>query len=122
MGIALQHARTRALWYGFAMSQERVNQLKTILEGDPRNAFARYALGMEYASSGESAAAVEEYRTLLEHEPNYVNAFFMGAQALQQAGRRDEAMDWLRRGIECARKAGNRHAESEMTAMLEEME
>jgi Tfp pilus assembly protein PilF len=104
------------------MSIERVNHLKSVLEKEPRNSFARYALGMEYSSAGETDAAIEQFRLLLEADPNYVNAYFMGAQQLQHAGRNEDAMIWLRGGIASARNAGNRHAESEMQALLDELE
>jgi tetratricopeptide (TPR) repeat protein len=104
------------------MSAMRLEQLKSILEQDPRNTFARYALGMEYSSAGQTDAAISEFRTLLEVDANYANAFFMGAQALQSAGRTAESVQWLRDGIACAQKVGNRHAESEMQTMLEELE
>jgi len=104
------------------MSVERLEQLKSILEHDPKNTFARYALGMEYSSAGQTDSAIHEFRTLIGVDPNYANAFFMGAQALQHAERIDEAMQWLRDGIACAHRVGNRHAESEMQALLDELE
>ena len=67
-------------------------------------------------------AALGQFRALLEVDANYANAFFMGAQALQHAERMDEAAQWLRDGIECAKRVGNRHAESEMQALLDELE
>jgi Tfp pilus assembly protein PilF len=104
------------------MAAERVEQLKSILAQDPRNTFARYALGMEYMSSGDTDPALQEFRAVLEVDANYANAFFMGAQALQEAERTAEAVAWLRDGIACAQRAGNRHAESEMQTLLEELE
>jgi Tfp pilus assembly protein PilF len=104
------------------MATERLEQLKSILAQDPRSTFARYALGMEYMSSGETDSALREFRGVLEVDEKYANAFFMGAQALQQAERVPEAVQWLRDGIACARRAGNRHAESEMQSLLEELE
>ena len=44
------------------MSSERAEQLKAILKEQPDNSFARYALGMEYASAGETDAALAEFR------------------------------------------------------------
>ena len=103
------------------MAAERVEQLKSILAQDPGNTFARYALGMEYMSAGETGPALQEFRAVLEVDANYANAFFMGAQALQHAERIAEAVQWLRDGIACARRAGNRHAESEMLLLLDEL-
>jgi Tfp pilus assembly protein PilF len=104
------------------MAAERMEQLKSILEQDPNSTFARYALGMEYVSAGETEAALREFRTVLELDANYANAWLMGAQSLQQAGRIPEATQWLRDGIACAQRAGNRHAQSEMQALLDELE
>ena len=104
------------------MSAERIDSLKTILQSEPQNTFARYALGMEYSSAGETDAAVAQFQTLLETDAKYANAYFMAAQALDHAGRTEEAAEWLRKGIQCAHEVGNRHAESEMQAMLDEIE
>jgi tetratricopeptide (TPR) repeat protein len=104
------------------MSVERLEQLKSILAQDPKNTFARYALGMEHSSAGDTDLALQEFRTLLEVDADYANAFFMGAQALQHAERIEEAIQWLRDGIVCAHRVGSRHAESEMQALLEELE
>jgi tetratricopeptide (TPR) repeat protein len=104
------------------MAAERMEQLQSILVQDPRNTFARYALGMEYSSAGQTDAALDEFRALLQVDANYANAFFMGAQALEHAGRVPEAVTWLRDGIACAHRVGNRHAESEMQALLEALE
>ena len=45
----------------------------------------------------------------------------MAAQTLASASRVDEAKRMLVDGISCARRTGNAHAQSEMTAMLEEL-
>src|ERR1035441_9187884 len=46
------------------MAAERVEQLKSILAQDPGNTFARYALGMEYMSAGETGPALQEVLAL----------------------------------------------------------
>jgi Tfp pilus assembly protein PilF len=101
---------------------ERAAQLKEILQQDPANTFARYALGMEYSSAGEVEAAVTEFRTLVENSPDYANAYFMAAQALARVpDRTADVVRWLESGIAAARRSGNRHAESEMQQMLDEL-
>ncbi len=77
------------------MNAARMNHLRQVLEQDPKNTFARYALGMELVSNGQTDEAVANFRTLLEVDANYVNAWFMGAQALHNAGRTPEAIEWL---------------------------
>ena len=119
--IEERRSQRRGLWYVRDMSAERVEQLKSILEQDPKNTFARYALGMEYSSAEATDAALAEFRKLLDVDANYANAFFMGAQALQRAERIEEATQWLQDGIACAQRTGNRHAENEMQALLDEL-
>jgi hypothetical protein len=46
----------------------------------------------------------------------------MGAQALQRAVRIGENVQGLRECIACTQRAGNHHTESEMLALLEELE
>jgi tetratricopeptide (TPR) repeat protein len=120
--IDCRFAAPPALWYVLRMAANRMEQLKSILAEDPRNTFARYALGMEYSSAGQTDAALLEFLALLQLDANYANAFFMGALALQHADRIQEAVAWLRDGIVCAHRVGNRHAESEMQTLLEELE
>ncbi len=104
------------------MANERIEQLKSILEQDPSNTLTRYALGMEYSNAGDVDASVAEFQALVTANPGYANAYFMAAQALSNAERKEEAKDWLRRGIAAAQKTNNKHAESEMQAMLDELE
>lgn len=101
---------------------DKVGNLKEILEQDPKNAFARYGLAMEYAGRGETEAALREFVQLLADHPEYTAGYFMSAQTLAKAGRAAEAKQRLMDGMECARKTGNHHAAREMQAMLEEME
>jgi len=101
--------------------ERRVAALKEILESNPGDTFARYALGMEYSGAGETDAAVGEFQQLITVNPDYTNAYFMAAQALARAERNDEAKTMLQQGIECARRTRNQHAQSEMEAMLDEL-
>jgi tetratricopeptide (TPR) repeat protein len=103
------------------MEQTRVATLKEILDANPDDAFARYALGLEYSGSGETDAALAEFQRLLAAHPDYTNGYFMAAQTLARAERIDEARALLDQGIECARRTRNQHALSEMEAMLDEL-
>jgi hypothetical protein len=46
----------------------------------------------------------------------------MAAQTLAAAGRTSEAIERLKAGVACASRNGNRHAVSEMQAMLDELD
>lgn len=102
--------------------ESRVASLREILVQNPNDAFARYALGLEYSGAGEITAALEEFNQLLQAHPDYTNGYFMAAQTLARADRKHEARDMLLHGIECARRTRNQHALAEMEAMLDELE
>lgn len=103
------------------VDESRVAALRDILKENPDDAFARYALGLEYSGAGDTDAALSEFDQLLAAHPNYTNGYFMAAQVLDRAGRLDQATAMLLKGMESARQANNRHALSEMEAMLEEL-
>jgi len=100
---------------------DRIAALTEVLAANPGDVFARYALAMEYSKAGDIDGAVAEFKTLIEKNPDYTPAYFMAAQALAGAERIDEAKHMLVDGIASARRTGNQHAQSEMTAMLEEL-
>jgi len=95
--------------------------LNEILAANPADALARYGLAMEYAKAGEIEPALREFQSLIEQNPDYTPAYFMAAQTLATAHRVEEAKRWLVEGVSSARRTGNAHAQSEMTAMLEEL-
>jgi predicted Zn-dependent protease len=101
---------------------DKIAGLKEILELDPKNSFARYGLALELAGSGQTAKALAEFETLLANDPGYTAGYFMSAQTLAAAGRPQEAISRLKKGIESAERSGNRHAVSEMQAMLDELD
>lgn len=93
--------------------------LTEILAANPGDVLARYGLAMEYSNTGKIDEALREFKTLLDKNPDYTPGYFMAAQALEKAGRIDEAKRMLVDGISAARRTGNAHAQSEMTAMLD---
>ena len=101
---------------------DKIAGLKEILALDPRNSFARYGIAIELANRGEIAAALAEFDTLLTDDPDYTAGYFMSAQTLVGADRKNEAIERLKAGIGCAARSGNSHALSEMQAMLDELE
>jgi len=100
---------------------DRLAMLAEILTQNPDDAFARYGLAMEYSKLGEVERAMEEFGKLLAKHPDYSAGYFMAAQTLAKASRNDEAKKMLVEGISSARRTGNTHAQSEMTAMLDEL-
>ena len=104
------------------VDESRVETLRQVLEVNPDDAFARYALGLEYSGAGDTDAALAEINHLLTSHPDYTNGYFMAAQALARADRNEEARAMLQRGIESAQRTRNQHAMAEMQGMLDELD
>ena len=100
---------------------DRIAALNDILTENPKDAFARYGLAMEYSKQGDFDRALAEFAILIENHPNYTAAYFMAAQTLVQAERAEDAKKMLHDGIASARRSGNLHAQSEMEALLVEL-
>lgn len=101
---------------------DRVALLNEVLSQNPNDAFARYGLALEHSKAGEVDRALEEFGKLLAAHPDYTAGYFMAAQTLAKADRAEEARKMLADGIASAKKTGNSHAQSEMEAMLAELE
>jgi len=89
---------------------------------DPGNAFARYGLAMEYVNQGQVETGLAEFEALIAAHPDYTAGYQMAAQTLAKVERIPEAIAKLKVGIECARRAGNSKALSEMQGMLDELD
>ena len=100
---------------------DRIAALNDILTENPKDAFARYGLAMEYSKQGDFDRALAEFAILIENHPNYTAGYFMAAQTLVQAERAEDAKKMLHDGIASARRNGNQHAQSEMEALLVEL-
>lgn len=100
---------------------DRIALLSQVLEQNPTDAFARYGLAMAFVSEGKADEALEQFTTLIGHNPDYVPAYQMSAQTLAKLGRSSEAIERLKTGLEAARRTGNQHALSEMQGMLDEL-
>ena len=100
---------------------DRIAALNEVLTENPKDAFARYGLAMEYSKQGDFDRALAEFAILLENHPDYTAGYFMAAQTLARAERTEEARRMLTDGIASARRTGNLHAQSEMEALLGEL-
>jgi predicted Zn-dependent protease len=101
---------------------DRIAMLNELLSQNPTNAFARYGLAMEYSNAGELDRALEEFNSLLATNADYTAGYFMAAQTLVKATRNEDARKMLRDGVACAQRKRDAHAESEMQAMLDDLQ
>jgi predicted Zn-dependent protease len=97
-------------------------QLEELLQSEPGDVFLRYALAKTCISEGDFEAGLGGFKDVIERQPDYVPAYFQAGQALAENRRAAEAREIVARGIEVARRVGDRHAESEMTEFLDSLE
>ena len=95
--------------------------LEEFVAKKPDDAFSRYGLAMECMNTGDPAAAIQQFQSLLERNASYIPAYLMYAQLLARESRATEARQILSTGIAAATKAGNEHARSEMETLLNDI-
>ena len=97
----------------------RLEILRTMLQNNPADTFARYGLAMELANSGNLEEAVREYRALLEQNPNYAAAYYHGGQALEKLALLEEARELYEKGIEVTSRSGDLKTRNELQAAID---
>jgi predicted Zn-dependent protease len=101
--------------------KSRRHKLEEFLAAHPGDAFAQYGLAMECAREGDSDAAIRNFESLLAAHKDYVSGYFQYGQFLVRTGRVQEAKNALNSGIAAAKRTGDDHAQSEMSAALAEL-
>ncbi len=82
------------------------------------DSFAFYGLGMEYRKEGRVDDAIATFGKLRDKDASYVPMYLMAGQTLIDAGRSEEAGEWLRSGIAVARAKHDTHALGELESAL----
>jgi len=96
------------------MAQPLISSLEKLI-GTPRDgALLRYSLGVEYLKAGETARAIEQLREAVQRDPDYSAAWKLLGKALAETDEPAQALEAWTRGIEAARRKGDRQAEKEM--------
>jgi len=101
---------------------DRVEQLRKFIAESPGEPFPRYALALELKGQGDAEGAVAELRSLLAKTPEYLAAYLQLGMLLQTCDRLDEARSAFLEGQDVARRKGDAHTLSELTAALETLE
>jgi predicted Zn-dependent protease len=100
-------------------TSKRLEMLLKMTSDPGTDSFTWYALAMEQRGLGRIDEALATFARLRSQDPGYVPGYQMCGAMLAEAGRRQEAKEWLAAGIEVARKRGNAKAEDEMQQVLD---
>ena len=102
-----------------------VNKRLAFLEQSTRagsaDAFAWYALALEYRKEQRVDDAVQAFESLRAKDPGYLPMYLMAGQTLAEASRPADASTWLRAGIELARERGDGKTLSELESALADL-
>lgn len=100
---------------------DRIATFRSFISKSPSDPFPRYGLAMEYKGRGELAEAWGVFEELLAKFPDYVATYLMAGGTLVALGRKDEAAEIYRTGIEVAQRRGDQHARRELESALTEI-
>ena len=100
------------------MAADRITKLRAFADARPQDPFPRYALALEHRNAGDHAQAWAVFERLLADHPDYTAGYLHAGNALLASGRRDEAGEVWRKGVEVCAKQGDHHARGELEGAL----
>ena len=103
------------------MAAERIARLRAFVDARPQDPFPKYALALEHRNAGDYGEACAVFERLLAEHPEYAAGYLHAGNALVAAGRKPEAQDVWRKGLEICAKQGDHHAGSELESALAAM-
>jgi predicted Zn-dependent protease len=101
---------------------KRLEMLEKLTASAQADSFARYGLAMEYRKLGRAEDALGAFRALREKDPDYLPMYLMAGQLLIEQNDGAQAAEWLRAGIELAKRKGDSKALSELEDALTQTE
>lgn len=96
-----------------------LEQLRQLLENEPDDVFLNFGLAMELTKAERYDEGLVQFGRVLELDPDYLAAYFQQGKALIRMGQPAAAKAELQKGVERAKAIGDRHAEAEMSQLLE---
>lgn len=102
-------------------SMDRIASFRSFISKSPTDPFPRYGLAMEHKNRGELDEACTVFAELMQQFPDYVPTYLMAGGTLVSLGRKAEAAETYRKGIEVATRRGDQHARRELEAALAEV-
>jgi predicted Zn-dependent protease len=100
----------------------KLETFRQMIARNPGNVMARFGLANEALKEGLYEEARSQLETYLASYDDEGNGFGRLAEALEKLGRRDDARDALRRGIEVSRRFGHPGMASEFESRIEELD
>ena len=91
-----------------------LGNFERMLASGKDSALLRFSLGIEYLKAGDANTAADHFSHAVAQDSDYTAAWKLLGKALTAADRHDEARSAYDRGIEVAKRKGDKQAEREM--------
>lgn len=104
------------------MSSAALASFERMLASGKDSALLRYSIGNEHAKAGSWQDAIDALEHAVALDPGFTAAWKLYAKALDQAGEQARALETYRKGIDVAKRKGDRQAEKEMTVFARRIE
>lgn len=86
------------------MNQNRIQQLLTLLQEDPKDAFLHYALGLENFAENNLHQAQQSFEKSLSLNPHYIPAYYQLGMLFYNLNQSEKALHYLKKGLEIAKQ------------------
>ena len=103
---------------GGPIPNKRLAFLEKVTAEGTEDPLAWYGLAMEYRKLQRWDEGLQTFTTLRTRKPDYIAMYLMCGQMLDEAGRKEEAREWLETGLATATSKGDSHAASEIQSAL----
>jgi tetratricopeptide (TPR) repeat protein len=103
------------------MSENRILQLKSMLEESPNDVFILFALGKAYANMGNTLDSIDYYERLHSVDPNYTGLYLHWGLAAIKSSDKAKALQIFMEGISVCSKQGDLHAKAELMSAVQEL-
>ena len=103
------------------MEANRIETLMKMVEIDPSDSFAKYALGLEYNSVKDNDKAIEIFEGLISDDPNYLAVYYQLGKIYESQGDIEIAKKIFEKGIYVATSQNEFHTREELQQALEEL-
>lgn len=100
---------------------KRLAFLEQMTAAGTADSFAWYGLALEYRKEQRWDDAVRAFTALRAKDPGYLAQYLMAGQTLVEAGRGNDAKEWLEAGMKLARERGDGKALGELESALAEI-
>jgi len=99
-----------------------IEQLQTLLEREPGDAFLIYGIAQEHLKAGRFDEATEWFDRTIAADADHCYAYYFKARAQHEAGSGDAAIATIEAGLANAMRVGDGKASSELGALRDELE